>query len=124
MNRFISSVKNSLIQMAFEQCVPKTDLTFCFNYCHQIQPVKLKLKSIQDKSKQQQQQPESKKYKIDTSTSSKSSNRSFIKVNKLKYSKVTIRIGNNRISSNKQFIRNKQVNKLNSNIKVITITML
>lgn len=136
---------NRLIQLAFEQCVPTTttDLTFCFNY---TEPKKLRLKSIQyykdsttssslNRSKNTTRSRNSslvkqdeKKFKIDVSQSSS-------KYDKLKYSKVTIRIGSknsntsgsssrSRSFNHKQdqhFIKHKQVNKLNSNLKVIII---
>lgn len=137
MNRLVNCLKQNLIQLAFQQCAPSTsanDFTFCFNYCETNKRAesskKIVLKSIQQlhgASYCGDVERKAKKFKLDnvsqTSTASSRQRKAF------KYSNVTIRyIGNNSanlqstiMSNNKrsQFTRKKQVNKFNSNIKVI-----
>lgn len=133
MNRLFSGLKQNLVQFAFDQCVPGgTDLTFCFNY---NEPKKLRLKSIQYYSGGSKcstttssinNVQDAKKFKIDVSQSDAATS---TKYDKLKYSKVTIRIGRN-VSNrsfnnhNKHFIKQKQLSKFNSNLKVIMIILV
>ena len=139
MNRLVSCLKQNLIQLAFQQCSPITsvdDFTFCFNYCDREVASKSKiiLKSIkQMHAAETSLEPNAKKYKLtnndNNNNMSRTSTSSSRQRRKLKYSKVTIRIGNSPhqqqqhlMSSNRRYTQNKQVNsinKFNSTIKVI-----